>query len=187
MTDAFFPTNAPSQHEIRLILLIRYMANPPRGDRFTVETYNTELHEMDGEQIELPYYYYEHLRRFLWRHQALMEVYSRHKTIHITPELHTLFQRYIVYMDAMIEGLLAPAREQDDHKRTVRSSLFDLYLAVENLIGRHQYDVGDQWRLEHPDIILECVDVESLGGCQKMLVVSLCMPVPRLVKLLQTM
>lgn len=74
-----------------------------------------------------------------------------------------MLQRYITYMDAMLEGILMTARVKAGNDPMFRSYLFDRYLVTDYLIGRHEYDVGDAWRLENPDIIVECQKAQAIG------------------------
>ncbi|KIK72780.1 hypothetical protein PAXRUDRAFT_21590 [Paxillus rubicundulus Ve08.2h10] len=65
-----------------------------------------------------------------------------------------------MYMDGIIEGLFTSAQNQQ--REGWRSALFNLYLVVEYLVKRHEYNIGDEWRKKNPDQILEQLDVTSL-------------------------
>ncbi|KAI6016421.1 hypothetical protein PISMIDRAFT_360051 [Pisolithus microcarpus 441] len=160
MTDSFFPVYPPPRHELRLITLIRYKALPPEGDKFTVHAINTVFNIPACDPFNIPSDYYEHVRRFLWRHHLFMEVEKRKDELSMAVGLRSRAQRYIAYMDAMIEGLFVKARRFEGSDW--RSTLFDLYLIVDHLVQGHEYHQGHLWRLNNPDRILETVDVTTL-------------------------
>ncbi|KIK72318.1 hypothetical protein PAXRUDRAFT_22125 [Paxillus rubicundulus Ve08.2h10] len=78
----------------------------------------------------------------------------------LTKGMCPLIQRYIMYMDGIIEGLFTSAQNQQ--REGWRSALFNLYLVVEYLVKRHEYNLGDEWRKKNPDQILEQLDITSL-------------------------
>ncbi|KAI5983661.1 hypothetical protein EDD15DRAFT_2201942 [Pisolithus albus] len=160
MTDSFFPVYPPSRRELRLITLIRYKALPPEGDKFTVHAINTVFNIPACDPFDVPSGYYEHVRRFLWRHHLFMEVEKRTDDLSVAVGLRSRVQRYIAYMDAMIEGLFVKARSFEGSDW--RSTLFDLYLIVDHHVQGHEYRQGHLWRLNNPDRILETVDVTTL-------------------------
>ncbi|KAI5983625.1 hypothetical protein EDD15DRAFT_2201917 [Pisolithus albus] len=161
MTDSFFPMYPPSRRELRLITLIRYKALPPEGDKFTVHAINTVFNIPACDPFDVPSGYYEHVRRFLWRHHLFMEVEKRTDDLSVAVGLRSRVQRYIACMDAMIGGLFVKARSFEGSDW--RSTLFDLYLIVDHHVQGHEYRQGHLWRLNNPDRILETVDVTTLG------------------------
>jgi len=166
MTDLFFPSEAPSATEMRLILSTRYYPiESPRDDFFDIRVYGREVGATTGENITLPKYYWDHLRRFLWRHDLYMHLYDEAFTgVRLPPNLRSLIKRYIQYMDAVAEGLLTTAGNRKGDVN-YRSYLFNMYLVVDSLVGRHEYDVVSRWAMEHPDIILECTNIDDIGEC----------------------
>ncbi|KAI6159737.1 hypothetical protein EDD17DRAFT_1511145 [Pisolithus thermaeus] len=150
----------PAPAELRLITVIRYKALPPAGGKFTVNAINTDLNVPVSDPFDVPGDYYEHVRRFLWRHQVFMGVEKRKDELSLAVGLSTRAQCYISYMDAMIESLFTKARRSGGGDW--RSNLFDLYLVVDHLVQGHEYNVGWLWRMENPDRILETVDVNTL-------------------------
>ncbi|KAI6111431.1 hypothetical protein F5141DRAFT_1063706 [Pisolithus sp. B1] len=160
MTDLFFPMHPPAHAELRLITVIRYKALRPAGGKFTINAINTDLNIPASEPFDVPSDYYEHVRRFLWRHQVFMGVEKRKEELSLAVGLSTRAQCYIAYMDAMIEGLFTKARRSGGGDW--RSDIFDLYLVVDHLVQGHEYNVGSLWRMENPDRILETVDVNTL-------------------------
>lgn len=116
--------------------------------------------------ITVPSTYHTHLRRFIWRHQLFMELYSRANTVNsfkLRTGLRPILLRYIEYMDGMVEGLLTTVKKNPGDA-TFRSNLFDLYLVTDYYLqGQHEHHLGDTWRLQHPDTILECVKMDTIG------------------------
>ena len=43
------------------------------------------------------------------------------------------------------------------------SCIFNQYLIVEHMIGQHELNIRDAWRLMHPHIILECIPVSFIS------------------------
>ncbi|KAI6108646.1 hypothetical protein EV401DRAFT_2076756 [Pisolithus croceorrhizus] len=153
----------PTRTELCLITLIRYKALPPKGDKFTVHAINNNFNVPACDPFDVPSDYYEHVRRFLWRHQLFMEVEKRKDKLCLAVGLLPLAQRYISYMDAMIEGLFIEARRSETQGSNWWSKLFDLYLVVDRLVQGHECHKGHLWRLKNPDQVLETVDVTTLG------------------------
>lgn len=168
MADRFFPNTIPTTNELNLIMLVRYVLGPDKrgGQDFCqvlAKDWVTKRRSYkDG--ILVPSTYLVHLQHFLWRELAFMEVYLRagKQEVEIPPGLSPLLQKYIMYMDGMLEGLLTTARKNQSNAQ-YRSSLFDSYLVVEYFVGRHEYDVVGNWRLKNADTILECEDAFKLG------------------------
>lgn len=164
MTDLFFPNTAPSQQELRLLMLIRYIpSTKAKGQYFEVNVRNWELQVMsDPGVVSVPIHYHEHLRRFIWRQMVFMELLTRGSDLDLAHALRPMLQRYVLYMDGIVEGLLTTAKVKKPDPG-FRSRLFDLYLVVEYYVGRHEYDIVGDWRGSNLDIVLECQDVETLG------------------------
>lgn len=167
MSDRYFPSSPPSEDELRLILLLRYVPSSVKTKEgfFTVNVRNWELGTAsDPGTILVPVRYQEHLRRFLWREMIFMEVIRRCtlREIYLVATVSPLVKRYIMYMDGILEGLLTTARKRQDDVK-YRSVLFEMYLNVEYFVGRHEFDIAGQWRESHPDTILECQDALQLG------------------------
>lgn len=168
MSDRYFPASTPTEEELQLILLVRYVQSAQRKKEgfVTVKVRNFEL-DIAAEPgiILVPAHYREHLRRFLWRQTVFMEVVKRssQSTVHLVAPASPLVKRYIVYMDGIVEGLLTTARKRQDDPR-YRSVLFDMYLTVEFFVGRHEHHVAAQWRRTHPEVVLECQDAFELGS-----------------------
>lgn len=161
MSDRFFPCASPGQREVKLICQIQYIAGPIVDGGFAVEGKNLKLKSMVADKAVLPSSYHEHVRRFIWRHCVFMEVWRRSEDLCLTVRLRVAIERYIMYMDGMMEGLLMTPRKKQRHD--YRSALFDLYLLTEYFMKRHEYDIGDAWRINHPDVVLEQQKVEDLG------------------------
>lgn len=161
MSYLFFPNDPPTRHELRLINLIRYKAFPPTGGKFVVHTMNTDYDALAGQPFEVPSHYYDHVRRFLWRHQLLMGVEERSSELALAVGLCRRTQCYISYLDAMIESLFVEAR-RPRFGHDWRSNLFDLYLVVDYFVRGHEYCQGMQWTLRNPGQILEVIDVTTL-------------------------
>ncbi|KAH0835517.1 hypothetical protein J3R83DRAFT_9202 [Lanmaoa asiatica] len=159
MTDRLFPNDAPQESETRSISAIRYRAKVPVDgcDFFAVEIYNVEVKTVtdDTDVILVPVHYYEHVRRFLWRHCLFMEVWRRAGSLKLANGLQTMLKRYIMYMDGITEGLLQLTDFKKGEDKDLRSVVFDLYLVTEFFVGRHEYDIGDAWRCQNADTILE--------------------------------
>ena len=171
MTDRYFPHTVPTASELSMIILVRYVVSDntteeEEGAFHEVKTVNWPAQKPAEDPILIPTKYVRHLRHFLWRHHAFMEVYDRGRRqyIKVAPALSRLLQKYIVYMDGIAEGLLTTARHNQDNP-TYRSRLFDLYLVVEYFVARHEYDIVGDWRYNNPKTILECQDPFSLGKC----------------------
>ncbi|KAI5981107.1 hypothetical protein EDD15DRAFT_2204517 [Pisolithus albus] len=160
MIDLFFPVDPPPRDELQLIDLIRYMALPPEGDKFVVQAMNTDYNTFACDPFDVPSYYYEHVRRFIWRHRLFIGVEKQADKLSLAVGLPTRLQRYISYLDAMIEGLFVEARRSQGNDW--RSSLFDLYLSVDYFVGRHEHNRGNVWREHNPDKIMTTVDVTTL-------------------------
>lgn len=170
MSDYLWPRSLVTSRELRLLMAIRYrMDGMPTGPFFKVKVIAWELgptYESE-DHITVPSFYHNHLRHFLWRQHLFMELYKRvntEKGFRLQTGLRALLQRYIQYMDGMVEGLLTTVKR---HPRDAdfRSSLFNLYLVTDYYLdGIHEPDLGDQWRLQHPDIILECVGLDAIGS-----------------------
>ena len=142
-----------------------YKAIPPKAphlDHFVVQVINTDYAALSSPNITVPTYYYEHLKRFLWRHRLFIGVNERAQQLPLAMGLRPLIQQYIMYMDAIVEALLTTARKASEHQEGWRAELFDLYLVVEHMVERHEYHLGDDWRLKNPDHILEQINVNSL-------------------------
>ena len=76
----------------------------------------------------------------------------------------SLIKLYIQYMDRIAEGLLSTTgRHQWD--LGYRSYLFNMYLIVEFHVEWHKYHIVSSWAVKHPDIILECVVIDTIGKC----------------------
>ncbi|KAI6121418.1 hypothetical protein F5141DRAFT_1090002 [Pisolithus sp. B1] len=161
MTDLFFPINPPTHHELQLIELIRYKAFPPEGGKFMVHAINTDYNTLACVPFVVPSPYYEHIKRFLWRHQLFMGVEKRRDELALAVGLCKQTQCYIAYLDAIIEGLFIKAR-WSEFGLDWRSDLFDLYLVVDYFVHGHKYNQGALWRLNNPDQILEVIDVTTL-------------------------
>ncbi|KAF8425015.1 hypothetical protein L210DRAFT_3509387 [Boletus edulis BED1] len=163
MSDLFFPHNSPSHEDMFNIMAIRYLPDPTAPKAL----FNVAIYSASGEGIvdtptAVPSFYHDHLRRFLWRHCVYMELVSR-ENLALVKNLRPLLERYIFYMDAMVEGLLTTARNTTfANDPTFRSSLFSQYLVVEYHVGRHEFNVVGAWRQSNPDVILECVALDAL-------------------------
>lgn len=163
MTDRFFPDVAPEATELRLIMAVRYVAAPTITEGFfNVKVYATEIRSVVEEPISVPGHYHDHLTRFLWRHHVFMELQTRSPDLDLPDNLRPLLQRYIQYMDAIVEGLLTTV-QKNVKAPAFRSHLFDMYLAVEYHVGHHRFRECDFWRVSHPQIILECQNVQDIG------------------------
>jgi len=169
MTDRYFPNTVPTASELMLIMLVRYVTDDDddsTGEDFClVKARNWQLETVSkDDSVEVPIAYSKHLKHFLWRQLAFIEVYNRatKQLIDIAPRLRPLLQKYILYMDGMLEGLLTTARKHQGDPG-YRSRLFDTYLVVEYFVARHEYDVVGRWRANNPDTILECQDAFALG------------------------
>ena len=163
MTDLCFPNAAPNVIELCLIMLKRYTPElKPNGEFFNVLIYSRDTREMAVNPITVPTNYHSHLCRFLWCHQAYMEIQTRLEHVQLPLDLLSLLQRYTLYMDGIMEGLLTTVWK---HKgdASYRSRLFDLYLVLEYNIGCHEFNIVDAWKMEHRKIILECQDIHDIG------------------------
>lgn len=168
MTDRFFPSEPPSEQALHRLLRVQYELGQVYDERYLdVHVSGWDL-EAGGKArtIRVPARYHGHLLRSFWRRKTFVELFTRYnalfRTLVVDP--HPLLLRHIMYIDGMVQGLLTTAQK---HKRMVpfRSALFDLYLVVEYFVGRHQSNQVSHWRYAHPDIILECQDVQTLGAC----------------------
>lgn len=163
MTDLFFPSTTPDAQEIRLILAVRYYHIPSaRDDFFDVVPFGWEVQRKILPSITVPVYYQNHLRRFLWRHHLYMHLYDGAPVLQLAPNLLPLLTSYIQYMDAMAEALLTAAKRNVGDV-SCRSYLFNMYLVIEFHIGRHEHDVVSRWASKHPNVVLECVNIDSIG------------------------
>ncbi|KAH0826853.1 hypothetical protein J3R83DRAFT_4389 [Lanmaoa asiatica] len=124
---------------------------PGRGLQPTVKT-------------RIPAWYYDHVKRFLWRFYMLYAVY---KTLHLHPGSAKrvllpsgvdFLQRMLVLMDCVVEQLLITCMDLGDNlTEKCRVFSFDLYLSTEFIVGYHDPCHVDAWRKrpEHRDIDLE--------------------------------
>lgn len=145
---------------------IRYCPmESPHAEFFDVAIYGSEVDRLLGTPITVPKYYWEHLRRFLWRHHVYMQLYaSTSSGVKLPASVRSVIKLYIQYMDGIAEGLLTTAgRRRGDPG--YRSYLFNMYLVVDFHVGRHEHHVVSSWAAEHPDIIIECVDIDTIGKC----------------------
>ncbi|KIK73027.1 hypothetical protein PAXRUDRAFT_179457, partial [Paxillus rubicundulus Ve08.2h10] len=156
----FFPELAPRSSELQLIHLIHYQVIALDGHAFTIQAMNTQINSMVIPPFQVPSYYLEHVKHFLWWHHLFMGINEHASHLVLAKGMCPLIQQYIMYMDGIIEGLFTSAQNQQ--REGWWSALFDLYLVVEYLVKRYEYNIGDKWRKQNPDHILECLDVTSL-------------------------
>ncbi|KAG6371690.1 hypothetical protein JVT61DRAFT_9031 [Boletus reticuloceps] len=163
MSDLFFPNNSSPQEKMQLILSMHYLPDPtPRKELFSVMVYSASGEGVVDTPAIVPAFYHDHLCRFLWRHSVYMELVSQ-DDITLMPKLRPLLERYIFYMDAVVEGLLTTARNKTFTKDpTFCSILFNQYLVVEYHVGHHEFNVIGAWRQRNPDIILECMMLDDI-------------------------
>lgn len=168
MTDIFMPLARCSAQELRLLMSVRYVADVQTDGnlcKVKVISWEEDSKPEIEDPIVVPASYHIHLQHFIWRQHLFMGLVDRANsvtTFKLRKGLRPILQRYIEYMDGMVEGLLTSVKRNPDP--AFRSKLFDLYLVTDYYLeGRHEYDVGDTWRLEHPDTILECVQMDTIG------------------------
>ena len=122
--------------------------------------YGLEVRKTVSESITIPTYYEGHLCRFLWHHHLFMHLYDG--MAELAPTLRPLLMWYIQYMNSMVEGLLTTVQKRIGDVAYCLH-LFNLYLIVEFHVGHHEHDIVCRWVREHPDTILECVNIDSIG------------------------
>lgn len=156
MTDLLFPIEVPDQRLLSFIVARRYIPDDRCNNDgfFNVNTCDRTGKKVD-KPLQVPRYYLDHLRHFTWRHHVYMELNDRAVALNLDHGLQQLLQKYIFYMNGILQGLLGPVRKHHNDV-TFRSRLFDGYLAVEYHVGRHEFDIVGAWRDQHPDVLLEC-------------------------------
>lgn len=163
MSDLLFPNTVPTSKELSLIKQVEYRPKiTDSSDFFSIHVFNTKTMGATESDIRIPNWYYQHVLRFLWRHRLFLAIHGNSK-IKFDRGHRTMIRRYIAYMDAVMEGLLMGCRIAEGNDVTYRSRTFEMYLAVEFYIGRHEFDVCDTWRRANKQPILEAIDVKDLG------------------------
>ena len=94
-----------------------------------------------------------------------MEVIKRSSQLelHLVTPISLLVKSYIIYMDGIVEDLLATVRKRQNGLQ-YRSVVFNMYLPMEFFVGQHEHYVAAQWRGIHLEVVLKCQDVFELGS-----------------------
>jgi len=149
-----WPNKAPTTNALGNIRQIRYFINvtsPPRKgfvDVWSINIFSPKDKPLEGHWRWFPAAYTDHLKRIFYRFNVYFRVLDDFNWGKRPQELNAL-KIYIGYLDKVLDAIwdeVRVAAENNTLNSTWRSTIFDKWLQIECLIGRHDADSLDAYK-----------------------------------------
>lgn len=177
MASQHFPSKTIDTSHISDLTKFSYtvMHAPRPGPQWTCQLMKSFVHGHDKQLTstlvqDLPDHYTENLKMFTWRRNVISILihYQRETGLSKLDDLLLTLQRYLVYMECIIDILVKEAGVVDDRVPHWRCRTFDLYLITEFCVRRHEPEAVRQYR-RTSNVNLNRVDINTLGECLPLL------------------
>src|SRR6266568_5430927 len=172
MSDLFYSeTVSENKYEkaiLSFIPLLQYSVAVRRADPFGYLYEAAPPSATPQLKTRFPRVYMDHLRRFLWRYYLFSGLYSQfHLSRKQLSHKGTSFlESMLVMMDTILEQLVVRCLRLGESLTTdTRFPYFDDYLVTEFVVGQHDPESVDAWRMDpaHVNHDLERINPEALG------------------------
>lgn len=157
MATAHYPNHVPGATKLnRLLKTTRHVVQYNHTPSFAVFS--------DGASAcQLPQRYLDHLRRFVWREEAIRLVLRHRNELDLPEILEDNLKMVLWYMDCLFDRLAAEANQDRNMNAAFRSDIFENYLIIEYCVRRHEPKAITKFRSESQIVL----DRTSLKRCGK--------------------